>query len=34
MKKIQEYIDHIKEEVDDAHNYSEKYVELKTSNPQ
>lgn len=34
MKKIQEYIDHIKEEVDDAHNYAEKYVELKTSNPQ
>lgn len=34
MKKVQEYIDHIKDEIGSAYDYAEKYVELKTSNPQ
>lgn len=34
MRKINKYIDHIKDEVDRAEEYAEKYIELKVNNPQ
>ena len=34
MKKIEMYIEHIKEELDGACYYAEKYIELKNSKPQ
>lgn len=34
MRKINKYIDHIKDEVDGAEEYAEKYIELKVNNPQ